>query len=93
MECTEKMKKAGHNAGLFISYYVAIGDRSGSGNSVYRAGIHTCAAVNAGIGIDSPFLSHFTDGVHRARIITCAAIDAFIGNLVSQSIHLLFVDF
>jgi hypothetical protein len=55
-------------------------------NGVNRTGIHTRAAINAGVRVDCPFLAHFADGVGRAGFITCAAIDAFVGNYMSQGI-------
>jgi hypothetical protein len=56
------------------------------GNGVNRAGIHTRAAINAGVRVNNPLLARFADGVCRAGFIACAAIDAFVGNYMSQGI-------
>jgi hypothetical protein len=77
-----EIKKAGHMPAFLI---LPVG-WSGGGNCNYRAGIDTYAAIDAGIRIDSPLFSHFTDGICRAGIITCAAVDALIGNNVRQDI-------
>ncbi len=61
-------------------------------NGVYRAGIHTGAAVDAGVWVNFAFVSHFADGIHWARLFTCSAVDAFVGDGMGQGIHLLFFD-
>ena len=68
------------------AFFLGLKDWSGRCDSGNRAGIHTCAAINAGFCVNSPLLSRFAYGVGRAGIITCAAIDAFVGNYVSQDI-------
>jgi len=62
-------------------------------DGVYRACVYTCAAVDAGICVDSPLVALLADSIYRAGIITCTAVDALVGNFVSQKIHLLFVFF
>lgn len=59
---------------------------------IYGAGIHTGAAVNAGIRIDFALVTSFADGVHRAGFVACTTVNALFGNGMSQSIHLLFLD-
>jgi hypothetical protein len=63
----------------------------GSADSAYRTCINTCAAVNAGAGVDSTFFTLLADGVNRAGVVTCAAVNALVGNNVSQEIHPLFL--
>jgi hypothetical protein len=58
-----------------------------------RAGIYARAAIDAAICSDGPFVAGFADGVNRAGIVTSAAVDAFVGNCMSQSIHLLCIRF
>jgi hypothetical protein len=68
------------------AFFIGLWGWSGRVDSGNRAGIHTCAAIDASFGVDSPLLSRFAYGVGRAGIITCAAIDAFVGYYVSQDI-------
>ena len=68
------------------AFFIGQSGWSGSCDSGNRAGIHTCAAIDASFGVNNPLLSNFAYGVGRAGIITCAAIDAFVGNYVSQVI-------
>ncbi len=58
-------------------------------NGVYRAGIHTGAAVDAGVWVDLAFVSYFADGIYRAGFITRATVNAFVGDGMGQGIHLL----
>jgi hypothetical protein len=76
------MKKAG----ICRPFSSCLGERLDRGNGGNWTGIHTCAAINAGIRINNPFLACFAYSVGRAGIITCAAINAFIGNNVRQGI-------
>ena len=62
-------------------------------NGVNRAGIYASAAVDAGISIDSAFVTRFTDGVNRAGFVARAAVNAFFGNRVGQGFHLLLYNF
>jgi hypothetical protein len=59
---------------------------------VYRTSIHTCAAVDTVIGVNRPLISCFTDRAYRTGIITCTTVNAFIGNGISQAIHLPFLN-
>ena len=68
------------------AFFIGLWRWSGRGDSGNRAGIHTCAAIDASFGVDNPLLSCFANGVGRAGIITCAAIDAFVSNYVRQNI-------
>jgi hypothetical protein len=58
-------------------------------NCVDRTGINTCAAVDAGIGVNGTLAASFADSIYGTGIIACTAVDAFFGNRVSQGIHLL----
>ena len=60
---------------------------------IYGAGIHTGAAVNAGIRINLALVTSFADGIHRAGFVACTTVNALVGNGMSQSIHLLCLDF
>ena len=53
-------------------------------DSAYRTGVHACAAVDAGIGVDDAFATLFADGVHGAGIFACRAIGAIVGNCMSH---------
>jgi hypothetical protein len=68
------------------AFFIGQSGWSGSCDSCNRAGIHTCAAIDASFGVNNPLLPYFAYGVGRAGIITCAAINAFVGNYVSQDI-------
>jgi len=68
------------------AFFFGLSGWSGRGNSGNRAGIHTCAAINASFNVNNSLLSCLAYSVGRAGIITCAAIDAFVGNYVSQDI-------
>jgi hypothetical protein len=71
---------------LLPAFFIGQSGCSDRGDSGNRAGIHTCAAIDASFGVNSPLLTYFAYGVGRAGIIACAAIDAFVGNYVSQDI-------
>ena len=58
--------------------------QSGLCGSSYGAGFGTCAAFNAGFGIDFILAVAFADGGNGALRSTGAAADAFIGNFVSH---------
>ncbi len=62
-------------------------------NGVCGTGIHTGAAVDAGIRVDFPLIPCFADGINRASFVTSAAVDAFVGNGMGQDVHLLFLNF
>ena len=49
-------------------------------DSVYGTGVHACAAVDAGIGVNDAFAVLFADGVDRTGILTCCAVGAIVGN-------------
>lgn len=49
-------------------------------DSVDRTGVHACAAVDAGIGVDNAFAGLFADGVDRTGVLTCCAVGAIVGN-------------
>lgn len=74
----------GRLSSLFNSVKMLVAD------CVYGASIRTGTAVNAGVGIDRPFASGFTDSADRTGIVTCATVDALVRNGVSQAIHLPF---
>lgn len=84
----KEKKKAGYKTGLFLSSCEELGV-----NGIHRASIYASAAVDAGISIDSTFVTRFTDGVNRAGFVTCAAVNAFFGNCVGQDFHLLLYNF
>jgi hypothetical protein len=92
-ECREVVKMSGkvrwdgnEKGRLLPAFFIVQSVWSGRGDSGNRAGIHTCAAIDASFGVNSPLLSYFAYGVGRAGIITCAAIDTFVGNYMSQDI-------
>lgn len=60
------------------------------GNSTHRAGVNTCAAIDAGISVDVVLAVASIDGVHRAGVDASAAVGAIVGNYMSQDSHLLF---
>ena len=49
-------------------------------DSVYGTGVHACAAVDAGIGVDDALAALLADGVDRTGILTCCAVGAIVGN-------------
>ena len=49
-------------------------------DSVHGTGVHACAAVDAGIGVDDALAGLLTDGVDRTGILTCCAVGAIVGN-------------
>jgi hypothetical protein len=60
---------------------------------IYGTGIHTGAAVNAGIRIDLALVTSFADGIHRAGFVASTTVYALFGNGMSQSFHLLCLNF
>jgi hypothetical protein len=61
-------------------------------NGVDGAGIHTGAAIDAGIRVDLALFASFANGVNRAGFVTGAAVNAIFGDGMSQGIHLLRID-
>jgi len=59
-------------------------------NGINWTGIHTCSAINAGICRNNPLVVGFTDSVNWTGFVTGTTVNAFIGNGMSQDIHLLF---
>jgi len=59
------------------------------GNSTHRAGVNTCATIDAGICVDVVLAVASVDGVHRAGVDASAAVGAIVGNYMSQDSHLL----
>lgn len=49
-------------------------------NSAYGAGIHACAAIDAGICIDNTFSTLLADGIHRTGIFTSPTVCTIIIN-------------
>jgi len=49
-------------------------------DSVHGTGVHACAAVDAGIGVDDALAALLADGVDRTGILTCCAVGAIVGN-------------
>lgn len=49
-------------------------------NSAYGAGINTCSAVDAGIGVDNTLCSLLADSVNGTGVVTCCAVDTIISN-------------
>ena len=49
-------------------------------DSVHGTGVHACAAVDAGIGVDDALAALLADGVDRTGVLTCCAIGAIVGN-------------
>jgi len=55
-------------------------------NGVDRACVNTCAAVDAGIGINDTFSALFADGVDRTGVLTGSTVGAIISNCMSHNI-------
>jgi len=49
-------------------------------DSVHGTGVHACAAVDAGIGVDDALAALLADGVDRTGILTCCAVGAIVSN-------------
>jgi hypothetical protein len=53
-------------------------------DSIYGTGVHACATVDAGIGVDDALVALLAVGVDRTGILTCCAVGAIVGNSVSH---------
>ena len=53
-------------------------------DSVYWTGVHACAAVDTGIGIDDALAALLGNGVDRTGILTCCTVGAIVGNGVGH---------
>lgn len=54
-------------------------------DSIYRARVNTCTAIDTGIGVDSTFSSLLADRVNRTGILTCRTICAIISNSMGHN--------
>lgn len=61
-------------------------------DGVHGACINTGAAVDTFVSVDRSFAVCFSDCAYRTGVVACSTVDAFIGNGMSQFVHLPHID-